>query len=119
MPNMFGDKERKGEIVIEKSVCDDEETLMLAVADAGGEDYEDAEDEWIVTTDGGNMMSVKKALEEGGIEVKGAEVVMEPNNPTSVDTQQAKKVMRLIDTLEELEDLQNVYHTMDMTDEIK
>ena len=63
-------------------------------------------------------MSVKNALVEAGIEVKGAEVVMEPTNPTDVDPQQAKKVMRLIDNLEELEDLQNVYHTMNMTDEV-
>ena len=91
---------------------------MMAVADAGGEDYEDADEQWIVTTDGNNMMSVKNALVEAGIEVKGAEVVMEPTNPTEVDPQQAKKVMRLIDNLEELEDLQNVYHTMNMTNEI-
>lgn len=90
----------------------------MAVAEAGGDDYEDAEEEWIVTTSAGSMMAVKKALEEAGVEVKGAEVVMEPTNPTSVDVQQARKVMRLIDNLEELEDLQNVYHTMDMTDEI-
>ena len=64
------------------------------------------------------MMSVKNALVEAGIEVKGAEVVMEPTNPTDVDAQQAKKVMRLIDNLEEFEDIQNVYHTMNMTDEI-
>lgn len=110
--------ERKGEIIIDKAVCADEDELMMAVADAGGDDYEDAEEEWIVSTDGNTMMSVKNALVEAGIEVKGAEVVMEPTNPTDVDVQQAKKVMRLIDNLEEFEDIQNVYHTMNMTDEI-
>ena len=110
--------ERKGQIIIDKAACEDEDELMMAVADAGGEDYEDAEDQWVVTTAGNNMMSVKNALVEAGIEVKGAEIVMEPTNPTDVDPQQAKKVMRLIDILEELEDLQNVYHTINMTDEI-
>lgn len=110
--------ERKGQIVIDKEACADEDEIMMAVAEAGGEDYEDAGEQWVVTTAGNNMMSVKNALVEAGIEVKGAEVVMEPTNPTDLDPQQAKKVMRLIDTLEELEDLQNVYHTINMTDEI-
>ena len=63
-------------------------------------------------------MAAKKALEEQGIETKGAEMTMEPTTPTAVSVSDAKKVMRLIDKLEELEDLQSVYHTMDITDEI-
>ena len=113
-------KSKKSEVKaqVAKSVKPSVGNLMMAVADAGGEDYEDAEDQWIVTTDGNTMMSVKNALVDAGIEVKGAEVVMEPTNPVDVDPQQAKKVMRLIDNLEDLEDLQNVYHTMNMTDEV-
>ena len=65
-----------------------------------------------------DLMTVKKGLEEQGIEVKGAEFIMEPTTPTEVTVADAKKVMRLVDRLEELEDLQNVYHTMDITDEI-
>ena len=122
--------ERKGEIIIEKVIKGDgkkvpdrdnivdEEELMLAVADAGGEDYEDAGEEWIVSTSAADLMAVKKALEAEGIEVKGAELTMIPTTPTTVSVADAKKVMRLIDKLEDLEDLQNVYHTMDMTDEI-
>ena len=63
-------------------------------------------------------MAVKRALEEAGIATKGAEMTMEPTTPTQVSVSDAKKVMRLVDKLEELEDLQNVYHTMDITDEI-
>ena len=63
-------------------------------------------------------MAVKKGLEEAGIQVKGAEMTMEPTTPSQVSVSDAKKVMRLIDKLEELEDLQNVYHTMDITEEI-
>ena len=122
--------ERKGEIIIEKVIkgdgkkvpdrdnASDEDELMLAVAEAGGDDYEDADDEWVVYTAASDLMAVKKGLEEQGIEVKGAEMTMIPTTPTSVDVSDAKKVMRLIDNLEALEDLQNVYHTMDMTDEI-
>ena len=122
--------ERKGEIIIEKvikgdgkKVADrenvvDEDELMMAVMEAGGEEYEDAGEEWIVTTAATDLMAVKKALEEAGIETKGAELTMIPTTPASVSASDAKKVMRLVDKLEDLEDLQNVYHTMDMTDEI-
>lgn len=122
--------ERKGEIIIEKVIkgdgkkvpdrdnAVDEEEFMLAVAEAGGDDYEDAEEEWVVYTAATDLMAVKKGLEEQGIEVKGAEMTMIPTTPTAVAVSDAKKVMRLIDNLEALEDLQNVYHTMDMTDEI-
>lgn len=110
--------ERKGQIVVEKSMCPDEDEFMLAVAEAGGEDYEDAEDEWIVTTAPTDLMAVKKALDAAGIETKGAELIMEPTTPSEVSISDAKKVMRLIDKLEDLEDLQNVFHSMDITDEI-
>ena len=124
--------ERKGQVMVAKEIetgdkknpigpngaAADEDEFMMAVAEAGGDDYEDAEDEWIVYTAPTDLMAVKKALEEQGIEVKGAEMTMEPTTPAQVSVVDAKKVMRLIDRLEELEDLQNVYHAMDITDEI-
>lgn len=110
--------ERRGQITIPKEACADEDELMLAVADAGGDDYEDAGDEWIVYTAPSALMSTKKALEEAGIQTHGAELTMIAHTPCAVDPKDAPKVMRLIDKLEELEDLQNVYHTMEMTDEV-
>ena len=122
--------ERKGQIVVEKvikseekKVADkenavDEEAFEMAVIEAGADDFEDADEEWIVYTDPSDLMAVKADLEEQGIETKGAEMTMIPTTPTAVDPADAKKVMRLIDRLEELEDIQNVYHTMDMTDEV-
>ena len=122
--------ERKGSIAVEKiiksedkKVADkenavDEDEFMMAVAEAGGEDYEDAGEEWIVWTAYDKMQDVQKSLEEQGIEVKGSELTMVPTTPTDVSVADAKKVQRLVDRLDELEDVQNVYHTMDMTDEI-
>ena len=122
--------ERKGSIAVdkiiksdEKKVADrenavDEDEFMMAVAEAGGEDYEDAGDEWIVWTAYDNMPAVQKGLEAQGIEVKGAELTRVPTTPTEVSPTDAKKVQRLIDRLEELEDVQSVYNTMDMTDEV-
>ena len=91
---------------------------MMAVAEAEGEDYDDNGDEWIVWTAYDKMQDVHKALEAQGIEVKGSELTMVPTTPTTVSVSDAKKVQRLIDRLEELDDVQNVYHTMEMTDEI-
>jgi YebC/PmpR family DNA-binding regulatory protein len=110
--------ERKGQLIIEKSQSFDEEEFMMQVAEAGADDYEDADEEWIVYSAPAELSVVKKGFEAQGIEVKGAELIMEASTPTEVGIADAKKVMRLIDKLEELEDLQNVYHSMDITDEI-
>ena len=64
------------------------------------------------------MQDVQKGLETQGIEVKGSELTMVPTTPTDVTVADAKKVQRLVDRLDELEDVQNVYHTMNVTDEI-
>ncbi|MDR1016197.1 MAG: YebC/PmpR family DNA-binding transcriptional regulator [Coriobacteriales bacterium] len=111
--------ERKGQITIEKKQLPDEDELMMAVADAGGDDYQDGGDDWVIITTVNEMMNVEKALEAADIEVKGYELVMVPTNPTDVSVSDAKKVMGLVDQLEELEDLQNVYHSMKMTEEIE
>ena len=122
--------ERKGSIAVDKviksddkKVADkenavDEDEFMMAVAEAGGEDYEDAGEEWIVWTTANEVMAVSKALEEQGVQVKGSETTMVPTTPTEVSGTDAKKVQRLIDRLEELDDVQDVYSTMDMTDEV-
>ncbi len=124
--------DRKGQIMVSKEVetgdkkhpmgpngaAADEEEFEMAVIEAGGDDYEDADEEWIVYTQPSDLMAVKKALEEQGVQVKGAEMTMEATTPATVTANDAKKVMRLVDKLEELEDLQNVYHTMDITEEI-
>lgn len=124
--------ERKGQVMVAKEIetgdkknpvgpngaAADEDEFMMAVAEAGGNDYEDADEEWIVYTAPSDLMAVKKGLEDQGIEVKGAEMTMEPTTPAQVSVSDAKKVMRLIDKLEELEDLQSVYHAMDITEEI-
>jgi YebC/PmpR family DNA-binding regulatory protein len=122
--------ERKGSIAIDKiiksddkKVADrenavDEEAFEMAVLEADGEDYEDAGDEWIVYTAYDQMQAVQKALEGQGIEVKGSELTMIPNTPTNLELSDAKKVQRLIDRLEELDDVQSVYTTMEVSDEV-
>lgn len=110
--------ERKGEIAIDRAGAPDEEEMFLLVADAGGEDMESGGDSYVVYTAPADVMAVKSALEAAGVPVKGAELVMEPITPTAVTVEEAKKVLRLVDRLEESDDIQTVYHTMELTDEI-
>jgi YebC/PmpR family DNA-binding regulatory protein len=110
--------ERKGEIVIDKSAAPDEETLLMAVMEAGGEDLEDNDEEFVVLTVPVEIMAVKAALEAQGIEVRGAELSMRARTPVAVTVDTAKKVLRLVDALEESDDIQDVYHNMEMTEEL-
>ena len=93
----------------EKAARDSGATRLLKVNLSIGEMTEAIEDA---------LVFAWEALTEDDPSAKGAELTMIPSTPTEVSVADAKKVMRLIDRLEELEDLQNVYHTMDITDEI-
>ena len=104
--------DRKGQIMVSKEVETGDKKNPIGPNGAA------ADEEWIVYTAPGDLMAVVKELEAQGIQVKGAEMTMIANTPSAVSVADAKKVMRLIDKLEELEDLQAVYHTMDITDEI-
>jgi len=110
--------ERKGQITVEKAADFDEDEMLLLVAEAGGEDIEVGDEEVLVYTAPGDLVEVSRALEQAGAPVKGAEFVMEPVTGTVVSVQDARKVLRLVDKLEESDDIQNVYHTMELTDEI-
>ena len=103
--------------MIANGAAGDEDEFMMAIAEAGGEDYEDAGEEWIVWTAANDVMAVSKhsrSRRPG----QGSETTMVPTTPTEVSGTDAKKVQRLIDRLEELDDVQDVYSTMDMTDEV-
>lgn len=110
--------QRKGQVALEPDGLPEEDELLLIAAEAGGEDLESTGEERIVTTDPADVMQVKAELENLGLPVKGAELVMEPVNETTVTAADAAKVLRLIDQLEEHDDIQSVYHTMAFTDEI-
>jgi YebC/PmpR family DNA-binding regulatory protein len=110
--------ERRGEIVIDKAGAPDEEDLLMAVMEAGGEDLEDNDEEFVVVTAPNDVMKVKEALEGAGVEVKGAELSMRAKSPVAVSVDTARKVMRLVDALEDSDDVQDVYHNMEMTEEL-
>jgi YebC/PmpR family DNA-binding regulatory protein len=111
--------ERKGVIVVPKQASVVEDDLMLAALDAGAEDITDAGDHWQVTTPPSDLPAVRSALEGSGIPLDSAEVTMLPTTTVPLDTESdAKKVLHLIDLLEEHDDVQNVYANFDIPDSI-
>ena len=96
----------------------DEEALMEVAIEVGAEDVETAEDGSIeVTTDPGDFLTVKEALLEAGFEPEMSELGMVAQNLTELDPEASEKVIRLIDHLEDLDDVQNVYTNAAFNDE--
>ncbi len=110
--------ERKGVIVLDKSAAS-EDDLMLAALDAGAEDIEDQGDTWQVTTPPSDLHVVRDALEAAGIAVTSADLTMLPTTAIELsETSSAKNVLRVIDALEEHDDVQNVYANFDIPDDV-
>ena len=98
----------------------DEEQVMEVVLEAGAEDIDtEADGSVSVVTPWENLSDVVAALKAGGLEPEMAEVTMMPSNGSPCDSEQAEKVLRLIDVLEELDDVQNVYSNADFPDELE
>lgn len=108
---------RKGVIVVPKEGTD-EDTVMEAVLDAGGEEVTDEGDTFEVLTEATDLVPVRKALQAAGIEYDSADVVFYPSTQIEVDLDGARKILRLIDALEDSDDVQNVYTNFDASDEV-
>ncbi len=105
---------RKGYIGITSEV--DEDDLFMIAADAGAEDIEFGEITEIFV-DLEDFQSVQLALEEAGITMDEANVIYDPNSAMALPQDQTMQVMNLIEKIEDLDDVQNVYSTLEVTDE--
>jgi len=102
---------KKGVIVIERETANiDEEELMMLALDAGAEDFEASEEIYEITTDPSDFTVVREKLEEAGLSFLEAEVQMVPTTTVVLDEAGQEKMERLIDRLDELDDVMNVYH---------
>jgi len=112
--------ERKGVVLVPRTDgVPTEDDLMLAALEAGAEDIADAGDYWQVTTPPSDLPSVRSALEEAGIAMESAEVTMVASTTVPLDNESdAKKVLHLIDLLEDHDDVQQVYANFDIPDAI-
>lgn len=103
--------ERKGVIVTDKSI--DEDTAMMIALDNGALDFIVNEDNYEIYTDTENFISVKEALENAGInEFITSEITFIASNLVEVDDESKEKVLSLVETLEDLDDVQEVYHNL-------
>ena len=102
---------KKGVIVIEKETCQiEEEELMMLTLDAGAEDFETSEEVYEITTEPSEFTKVSERLQEEGLEFLEASVQMVPSTKITLDDQSAEKMERMIERLEDLDDVMNVYH---------
>jgi YebC/PmpR family DNA-binding regulatory protein len=108
---------KKGYFLIEKSQAKEEE-LMDMVLEAGAEDMKSDEKNYEITTAAQNFEKVKQILDEKGIKCQDAEVTMIPSSSIKLTGGDAKQLLGLIDTLEEHDDVQQVYANFDIPDEI-
>jgi len=103
--------ERRGSIVIPGEY--DEDTMMMAALDAGALDFEKVEDSYMITTDATSFTAVKDALEAADVkEFLECELTYMPNMEVELDEEGQEKVMKLVDALEDLDDVQDVYYNL-------
>jgi transcriptional/translational regulatory protein YebC/TACO1 len=109
--------DKKGSIVIEKKVID-EDALMEAALEAGADDVRDQESEWEVITDPAAFEKVRKAIDQKGWKVLNASIGMIPRNTVRLETGKAEQMLKLMERLEDNDDVQNVYANFDISDEV-
>jgi YebC/PmpR family DNA-binding regulatory protein len=110
--------DRKGVILIDRDAAPDEDRILEVVLEAGAEDLSAEGDQWQVSTAPAALQEVRGALEAAGIPIASAEVTMLPQNTVPLDGSQARKVLALIEALDELDDVQAVHANFDIPDEV-
>lgn len=108
---------RKGVIVVSKNQSVTEDAILEATIEVGVEDIEDREEQFVLTTDPSEMVKVRESLQEAGFDYESADVEFVSSMPVMVDADTARKVIDLIDALEDLDDVQSVYSNFDMSAE--
>jgi len=109
---------RKGVVVVDKDFAPDEDRLMELALEGGAEDLRDSESSWEIVTAPQDFRSVQQALQDAGVPAVSAELSMLPQTSIRVEGGEATQVLRLIDALEELDDVQNVYANFDIPEEV-
>jgi YebC/PmpR family DNA-binding regulatory protein len=109
--------ERKGIITLDRTL--DEDDLMMVALEHGAEDLADEGDTWLLTCEPTDLNGLRDALESGGIAFESADLTMLPTSTVEItDTTDAKAVLRLIDILDDNDDVQDVFANFDMPDDV-
>jgi YebC/PmpR family DNA-binding regulatory protein len=105
--------EKKGQVVID-AAGQDEDSLMEVVLEAGGEDLQREDSQYIVTTAPGDFHAVRSTLQKKGLPIAEAELAMVPKTTVKVEGRDAESLLKLIESLEELDDVQKVWANFDI-----
>ena len=108
---------RRGVVIVPKGELA-EDDVLTAVLDAGAEEVNDLGDSFEVLSAASDVVAVRTALQEAGIDYESAESSFVPSMQVEVDEDTARKVFRLIDALEDSDDVQNVFSNVDVSDEV-
>jgi YebC/PmpR family DNA-binding regulatory protein len=108
---------RKGVVIVPKGELS-EDDVLLAVLDAGAEEVNDLGEAFEVVSEPTDLVAVRTALQDAGIEYESAESSFVPSVQVPLDAEGATKVFKLIDALEDCDDVQNVYANFDVSDEV-
>ena len=106
--------EQKGYIL----ASGDEDTVMMAALEGGAEDVRPDGDQWEVISSPSDLRTVRAGLEDAGVTIESSDVTYLPTISVPVDEATAPKVLRLVDALEDLDDVQSVYANFDISDEV-
>jgi len=108
---------RKGVVIVPKDGTTEDDVLG-AVLDAGAEEVNDLDEAFEVVSEAGDLVPVRTALQTAGIDYESADASFLPSMQVPLDEDGARKVFRLIDALEDSDDVQNVYANFDVSDEV-
>jgi len=109
---------RKGLIVVEKTKDLSEDDILLAVLDAGAEEVNDLGESFEVVSEATDLVAVRTGLQDAGIDYESAEASFQPSVTVPVDLEGARKVLKLVDALEDCDDVQDVYTNIDIPDDV-
>jgi YebC/PmpR family DNA-binding regulatory protein len=109
--------DRKGVILVDKGASS-EDDVMSAALDGGADDVADEESEWEIVSEPGAFDGVKAALEQAGIAILSSDLTMRPQNTVPVDGSDARAVLKLMEALEDHDDVQSVYANFDIPESV-
>jgi YebC/PmpR family DNA-binding regulatory protein len=109
--------DRKGLVTVDRAIAPDEDALMEIVLESGAEDLRESGDQWEVVTPPQALTRVRRSLEEAGVQAAG-ELTMLPRTSVPLDGARAQSVLRLVEALEDLDDVHNVFANFDIPEEL-
>ena len=109
--------DKKGVLILERKPDADEDEVMMAALEAGAEDVQADDDVFEITTDPNAFSQIREALEAGGMEFLSAEIQMIPQNYVTPDEENVVKIQKMLDMLDDNDDVQNVWHNAEMPED--